>query len=100
MIADINARNQAAGERWFDNQRDVRRRFESAFHPLSDGGCVFVVTEQDGTAPRGTAHSRIPLVMRQLADGRIVHVELGWLENVTQARRVAEAFAAQHNNHK
>ena len=92
-IAEMRAQHEAVGGTWFTTATARRRRIESDPVRMPDGGAVFVVTETDGTAPKGTPNSRIPMVMRFLPDGRIEQVELGWLQDTPAARRAAKAYA-------
>lgn len=91
---EMRRRNDAVGEGWFDPElaRRRRRRIESDPVRMEDGGCVFVITEQDA-ALRGEPHSRISQVVRFCPDGRIMPVDLGWHEDTPAARRAAKAYA-------
>ena len=91
--AEIRARNEAAGETWFADAPTKRRRIECEPVRMPDGGCAWCCTEQDGSAPRGTPHSRIQRVVRFWPDGRIAAVEVGWLEDTPAARRAVKAYA-------
>lgn len=92
-IAEMRRQHEATGGTWFSTATARRRRIESDPVRMPDGGCVFVITETDGTAPKGTPNSRTPMVVRFYPDGRIAQVDLGWLDDTPTARRAAKAYA-------